>query len=318
MASVLLFLAAGQAAGATSAPAAPSSASSSGGDYHVVLTRAADYGPLPYEYRNGHIVFQAELNGERVWMMLDTGSTHNVIDAKLAARLKLPIVTGKGVWRLIGNQTAPARRVDDVALVIPHAIVGRLPMAAVDLPAIGDPPVSGVIGHDITGAYTVVVNKRASQLTIARGTVSFHGDLRPVPLIEAHGRDQVRAIANGIPLTLTIDTGQSWDLDLSPAAWARVAPVDAQVATRAGMGMAGQVGTERASRLPALSLGDVVSRDLEVRIGPQALDDVDGRIGMGLLSRYSFALDAPHGQLWLIPTPTDTSALPPPVKTPAR
>lgn len=163
-----------------------------------------------------------------------------------------------------------------------------------------------------------VLDKRSGELRflIGTGPVKITGgpaSFKPIPVKIEGDRLRTSAMVGSQALSLTIDTGEHAGLALSPAAWARVKPNDAQIFQRKIKGASGVGDTIAASRLPEVTIGTAVSSDVEVVVLPQQSKDGDGTIGMGVLARYSLVLDPRHGQMLLIATATPTASLPAPV-----
>jgi hypothetical protein len=140
---------------------------------------------------------------------------------------------------------------------------------------------------------------------------------QPIPLERVRTTngpmERLTASVGGHPLKLTLDTGFSGGMSLTPAAWERVKPVDAQVFARVSTGVSGITDKVQASRLPKVSFGSTEVENVQAEVQHWDPSFGDGVVGMAVLSSYSFTLDIKAGQLWLLPAPADTTKLPPPV-----
>jgi predicted aspartyl protease len=291
----------------------------------VQFVRAKDVQPVPFEYSNNTIMIEAELAGQHGWMLIDTGAPHTVIDTSLAKELGRTIVPMKGDMLTVGGHAVPRERVDDVALVVPHHFSIRMPMLALDLSSASRSAhrrIVGIIGNDLISHMLLWVMKPQGELILlpggnvnftCKGPCTDASIPRPIPIDKVADHEEVVATIGGRALRLKIDTGDAGGIALTREAWERVKPADAQVFTRTSIGASGVVDKVQSSRLPQVSIGATTVEDVRVDVLQLGPSDADGLIGMGVLSRYSFALDTKRGQLWLVPAPSDPSKLPPPV-----
>jgi predicted aspartyl protease len=325
MSLIFAFAAAVLQSSASQLPAAQVQSSPNTEHVTVQFVRAKDVQPVPFEYVDNLIMIEAELAGQQGWMMIDTGSAHSVIDRGLAKELGRTIVPMKGGITTLGGHKVPQERVDDIALVIAHHFSVRMPMLAIDLASFSRAThrrVMGIIGNDIVSNMLLWVMKPQGQLILqpggkfnlkCSGPCTDVSSLQPIPITRMTGHEDVVASVGGRSLKLKIDTGDASGVDLTAAAWAQVKPADAQVFTRTSTGASGITDKVQSSRLPEVTLGAKTIDDVRVDVQRFETADEDGVLGMEVLGRYSFALNARTGQLWLFPAPADTSNLPPPV-----
>lgn len=322
--SLILALAAGALAQASVAPPPPAATAE-----HVTATvqfvRAKDVQAVPFETVDNTLLIEAEIAGQQGWMLIDSGSPQSIIDSRLAKQLGRTIIPMKGGMLTTGGHLIPTQRVDDVALVIPHLFSVRMPMLALDLASASRAThrrIVGIIGNDIISNMVLWVMEPQGQLMLIFGgnlnvtckaPCTDPSILQPVAITRLSDQEEVVATVGGRSLRLKIDTGDANGIDLTRAAWERVKPADAQVFTRTRTDASGISEKVQSSRLPEVMLGPKKIDDVRVDVQQLGASDGDGILGMGVLSRYSFALDTKNRQLWLIPAPTDTSKLPPPV-----
>lgn len=282
--------------------------------------------PIPFAYIRGLILIPAEVAGQRGWMLIDTGASQTIIDSGLAKELGLPIIPLKGHVVGTGGHLIPRQKVDDVPLVIPRHFSVRMPMLAIDLEPVSRAfgrRIVGVIGENLISSMPLMVNKPKGWLVLMPGgkfSLNCEGpcaDKLPIPLKRERTplgeKLQLTASVNGHGLKLTLDTGSTEGISLTPAAWERIKPADAQVFTGSHTGASGIAEKVLRSRLPKVSFGPVDVEDVDVTVQGWDASAGDGIVGMGVLSRYSFTVDVQAGQLWLFPAPADISKLTPPV-----
>lgn len=182
--------------------------------------------PLAIELVRGIAFFKVQIAGRKVWMMLDNGADHSLIDASLIEPLDIKTrdaPSGRPIRTPTG--TLPYRVALDVPLVIPGQLQGKIPMAAVDLKDFSrllGHPVDAVLGADLLNASIVGLDVGRQRLEILPATAKITMPVQPITL--AKGKPQFEMMVGGKPVQVTIDLGFSGELSLSPEAWARVAP----------------------------------------------------------------------------------------------
>lgn len=329
MTMILAALAMLQSGAVAVPPSAIARAAPDGGvQVTVQIVRAKDREMVPFEYVRNTIMIQAQLGGQAGWMVIDTGAQHSVIDTGLAKQIGASIIPMRGQITAAGGHPVPKQRVDDVALVIPHLFSVRMPMLAIDLQLASRAAgrrIVGIVGDDLLSNMVMGVDRREGRIILIPGgkmTLNCpapckNGAPKPIPLMRintARGPvEQIAATIGGKVLRLALDTGSDSGLSLTPAAWQRVKPEDAQIFARHSVGASGVTDEVQASRLPKVLLGDVEVDDVDVQIRPWDSSYGDGILGMGILARYSIIMDIKAGQLFLIRADAAPSSLPAPV-----
>lgn len=258
---------------------------------------------VPIELFRGIVLFKIKLAGRDAWMMLDNGAEHSLIDAALLEPLGIKSEAHKGrTMRTPTGTVVPYRIALDVPLVIPGQLEGRIPMSAVDLKgfsSLAGRPIDAVLGADLLNAsiLSLDVGRRFLQLLPRSAKVSVA--VPPIPL--AKGKPQFEASIAGQPVQLTIDLGFVGELSLSPEVWARVGPPDAKREARSVGHIDGNALAVNHASLPAVSIGSIERKNVDVDIRPIPARDGDGWIGMGLMSQFVVVMDVAGGNLWLVP-----------------
>jgi predicted aspartyl protease len=167
------------------------------------LTAAPALSVLPFELNSGFLVVVPgeleDLNGLR--FIVDTGSTHTVIDRAIADRLHLHLQQrSRELWSVIGF--IPMECAEVTGLRVGPIRLNRTQVLVTSLASYSEVAknVDGIIGLDVLS--------RSNQLTIdyEKGTVSFQsiGDEadRPVPNIL-----QMAIVIQGVPMRVVVDSG---------------------------------------------------------------------------------------------------------------
>ncbi len=159
------------------------------------------------------------------------------------------------------------------------------------LPVKGRYGIAGVIGADLFGQSTVLVDYDHGTVNVLAPTAFSGRDAgdeiradwrRRVPVVRAR-----IALADGrsIVARLVVDTGTAEPVVLRPSFAAAQRLVDT-------------------TRVETLSLGGYALRDMPVTVRPTSSDrvvDADGTIGSGVLRRFRVAFDRAHNRLFLRP-----------------
>lgn len=308
--TAILFLLAQTLAGPPPMPHQPA-----GGDFNVKvqLLFPSHRQPVPFDYVDNKIMIEGDIGGQQGWLLIDTGGSHSVVDSGLAKQLGLKTMVMNGDLIGTSRHRIPKLFVADVPLVIPNHFSVRMPMFGIDLQPLSRSSrrrVIGVIGDDLISNLLLVVMKPTASLILLPATslaVGCNGcpePPRPIALTRIDtptgAKEQLAATVDGRPLRLTLDTGFTAGLGLTPEAWARVKPAGASLAVRPSLGAGGVVDQVGASRLPRIMLGTIEVRDVGVEVQPWDPSVGDGVLGMGVLSRFSFSIDTKSGQMWLI------------------
>lgn len=299
-------------AAATTPPASAPESSVSQGDgkvtFKVRVVPKEQRAPVAYESPSGGIFFKANLAGRDVWAMLDTGASYSLMDVELA----------RGAGLTIGSEQKPIktprgemmmRRVSDVSILIPGQFeAGYSMLAAVDMgaaSAVIGRKIEFVLGLDFLSALVLVVDpsKRTFQFAPS-GAFKAPPGVRTISL--QNGKPQIEVTIGNEKALVNIDTGYNGQLDLTPAAWARMVSKDASTGTAISSGAEGQSYAKKTVLLPEIEIGSIKMTD--VLVGESPARSGDGVLGTGILGRFRFALDIKMGMLWLGSAPPPSAS----------
>ena len=272
---------------------------------------------IPFERKNGLIFIQVLLDGKPARALIDTGLTGVFLSKDYATAHGMHL-TAAGMTSSIGGA------VPTDATAAPTLQVGGLSttggeMKVVDLSnlsRIANTSIDVGIGMSVIRGLVLQVDFDASRLRLlSPGSRPLNGINVPVTLAD----DRVFAplfLEGGIPVRAMIDLGQEGQLILAGKTAHRLSGKTPQT----DLASVGAGGTEihQLLSIDRLSLNAVPFRDVlgEIEQPGQFLDNknIDAAIGIGLLSRYNFALDI-RGASTLTLSPRATTDPPAPKST---
>jgi|GEM_PF-3171082 len=166
----------------------------------------------------GHILFPAMVNGRDLgWLMLDTGSSDNVIDVRAAKELGLE-PAGSLVTRDFQGleQTSPV--LADLTITIGNATIEQPRVVGVDMLPIATmlgQPVIGVIGASTLGQLVLELDYLTPMATV-HAVADFEGEDLEWHTVEFDNNAPViEATVDGIPGTFVLDTGLGFAVEFS-------------------------------------------------------------------------------------------------------
>jgi hypothetical protein len=229
--------------------------------------------------------------GERIVSRLDSGKPANE-EIPLAA-ITRTVFDGRQLERW---------RVPDVAIRVPGQISMHRPMFAADLSflsAVTDRPVSLRMGNEFFDGLAVLFTSHDRTIQFApSGTMELPADTPHLVLRD--DRPRVEVMIAGRPAVLTVDLGFNGDIAVNESAWTTLGLNALPVAAGRAANANGRDFAMSSPIVGEVALGSTSVRDVKVTLQPVFPDDGDGFIGLGLLSRFTFALDVRARRLWLI------------------
>lgn len=273
---------------------------------------------IPVLMRNGYATVPAEIEGQVVGLIVDTGASDSTITPQAAALLGLrPIKDYPRTASVAGVGGAAFFEIDQIHTLVlggvtyrniamwQSAISARVGKSTADL-------VAGLLGADLLARYDVALDESASSLMLYTARPGC-GPIAPpdaasgkahwsaVPIDIGEG-DQllVNVMVNGQPARAVLDSG-------APGAL-----MDAAAARRLGLASGGrtvQVGgigedrvTVEVQRLASLSVGGIKLPDTPLLVATQSLPLLQGAdmlLGTSLLARVPVMISYRSHTLWL-------------------
>ena len=265
---------------------------------------------VPFTLTPGNQVrFTATLDGAPVSAILDTGLSFSVLSRDFVRRLHIK-VTQRGSATVIGGAVPIGwAAMNTISLGGLTRRGGEIAVA--DVPALaagGGDAIDLLVGPDLLAGYALDIDYPAHRFRlIPSGQLPFRGESAPLttsPITNIYLTDG--SLGRHALHPLVVDTGDGSMLTLSHAAWVAAEPAPPPMTSAISYGLGGSVVMGLAI-VPALSLGDLTARQIEVRVEPpRGFSDAvgaQGRIGTGLLQRYRVLLDPRAGRMVFTPGP---------------
>jgi hypothetical protein len=248
----------------------------------------------------------AEVNGRSVVALVDTGTPAVILSRHLAEALgkKLEPI---GEATSVGG-TQKFWKAEDIQLVFGGL---RAPAAAVQVSdfstaeaALGR-PIDVVIGSSFLSAFPVEVDLDHGRMRIGAAPPDDPAAASvPLRYDRTTRRMTIPGVAAGVRLPILLDTGEDTEFTISGEALAGL-PASARKVTTFMVAGGGGTEVETIVDLPTLDLGPLSLGNAQVSVTKTrellAKAGVPASVGMGVLARYNFILDAPTGRLWLRP-----------------
>ena len=277
-------------------------------DGMVTLAADAEARWVPFDLTPGNqIRFSMTFDGKPIVAVLDTGVSYSVLAEKSAAADPARVTRGgtaTAIGGAVGIGWMPTASLSMGGLTRRG---GRVAIAPLPATATGSAAaVDMLVGRDLTGAHAIDIDYAARRFRLLpSGRMPFAGAVAPLS-ISARRQIYESALTLGQHrlAPIVVDTGDGAAITLSAASWRTAAPPRIATTSTISFGLAGPTVSTLAI-VPAVTLGALVARDIEVRVEPaHGFSDrigVAGRIGSGFLQRYRVLLDPAAGRIVLQP-----------------
>jgi hypothetical protein len=277
----------------------------------ATLAQDAEERWIPFDLTPGNqLRFTMAVDGRPATAILDTGVSYSVLSRRFADTAALKVRPGGSAAAIGGLVDIGWAATKTVTLGGVTRRGGGLTVAT--LPAIatgGAEPVDLLVGRDLTGAYALDIDYAARRFRLLpSGRMPFRGYTAPLAI----SRDRLVYVAQ-VTLgaaqlrPMVVDTGDGSSVTVTAAGWAAARLGGIRTTTAISFGLGGAV-TSTIGVVPSLGLGELVARNVEVRIEPAGgfSDSITaaGRIGSGFLQNYRVLLDPAAGRMVLSPGPT--------------
>ena len=262
---------------------------------------------VPLSFEKGYLFVDTQINGRRAGkMLLDTGSTLNIIDKGVVNHYGLKQVAQGKTVGIAGRETFTVHRVDSLAIAgLDLGVKRAASLSMYKLTRGSGVSMAGLVGSISLLPHQFTIDYGKQELLIyQRDRFVPPKDSEQVRL-EFYGRlPAVRAtLANGKEVLLIIDTGMdsALALPMEVADWQGITAVDAS-GSGASRGVGGRIRTTE-SWLKSLDvfghrLGGVpVTFEPKTR-EPYRKDLPVGRIGGQLLRGFRLTFDGRYQKLW--------------------
>lgn len=260
--------------------------------------------PTPDLRVSGNRLFiAAEINGEPLEALLDSGAEMTLLDAAAAARLGLG-TAGSADVRGSGAATEEVTFAEGLTtraagITLENQMAAVLDLSDLSARLIGE-PVDAILGREIFDAARFHLEIDTATFRTTSDT-ALPGAVR-LPLTDANGIKQVPIRIEGQPEILAdFDLGNGSRVLISEAFARRAGLLDPGRinGTESGGGIGGPV-TRQLVTLATLEIAGQTLRDVEAAIDPSP-DAPDANIGVSVLRRFDLLIDFPGGAVWLGP-----------------
>ena len=272
---------------------------------------------VPFDLTRGNqIRFRVTIDGAPATAILDTGVSASVVSEVFASAAGLT-VRPRGRADAIGGDVAigwtPTQRIAFGGLTRSGGGIGvtHLPTSATG----DDGAVDMLVGHDLIDRHAIDIDYgRMRFRLLPSGLVPFRGTSVPIA-VTPDRRLYVTEIALGERRLrpIVVDTGDGSTVTLSRAAWQAAKSPAGAITTTIAYGLGGPQQSEL-TVVPALAIGALQAREVEVRIEPRGgfsqMIGAAGRIGSGFLQHFRVLIDPTAGHMMFATTdPADLSPL---------
>ena len=272
-------------------------------------------GWLPFEFVAGTRIFvPATVNGRPVLAMLDSGASSSVLDRRFASSLGLSPkgdLTGQGAGGSTQYSVVQGVRVK----------LGDLSWNGGDAVAIDLSVVEKQVGHPLPMVLGGELFREAVvEIDFKRRRIAFHNpssyraapNARAVALTPAGENQAISVLVEGHAAKLLFDLGNAGAVDLFPGFWEQPGFTDDRRTSTTLAGGVGGMSVQKVTMLRTIAQGGATFKELPSRLedGQSSLDarsgDLDGNIGMSVLSRFHLVVDFPHHRVLFAP-PVDVN-----------
>lgn len=265
---------------------------------------------VPFRLVRDHIHVQAEVDGQQLQMLVDTGGV-NILLPAAAARLGLK-TEGQLAARGVGERSAEVNLAKAGLLRLGGVSFERPLFYVIDfgqLPDVEGADFDGVIGYELFQRFGVTIDYAARQLVLSNpDRFVAPAGARAVPFTLAERIPVIQGRIDGKPARISVDTGSGAALDLH-------APFVREHALKQRYGASfeqvsgwGVGGPMRAwpVRLGELQIGSFALADVTASLytgdkGAFASSDVDANLGGRVLGRFTVAFDYAGKVMYLAP-----------------
>jgi hypothetical protein len=264
----------------------------------VAYGASAPLGTIPFNRDGQLMMVELRINGAApAWFIVDSGASHSVLDPKYAAELGLetkpaPPTTGTGTGAVAKSHAPPITMdLNGFKLEVPEPWV--IDLSKAPMPA----TIRGLVGAELFKNYVVRMDPVKSTFTVfAPDSYKHAGDAASIPLLVEGDRLFLEAeleVPAGKKVThkLRIDTGSESSVN------DEVVKQSEEVRTSILGGGLGESFKSYSGVFTSVKVGPYVMKHVWGPGGPGP------SVGMEVLRRFIITFDAPHGRMFLEPTP---------------
>jgi len=265
---------------------------------------------IPLYYHAGHLKVPMVLNGTtRVWMILDTGASANILNKPVIDRLSLPVVGNMAAKGITDYEKVELVDVDSISvssLAVHDLVAGSMDLSTLSPPGPDGDPFGGVLGYDFLSRYPFMVDYEDSTLTIynpANFTPPEGG--AEVDFFLTMKVPTVKGLLNGLPGDYIVDLGNAFGLVVHRR-FAQTHHLDKLLdhvdSIPQSIGGVGGAITGRMATATSFQIGDVLLQSVRVLMPDSAAglagsEELAGNIGNLVLENFKILLDYSDSRL---------------------
>ena len=241
--------------------------------------------------------------------MLDSGASSTVLDRRFASSLGLSQMgdlTGQGAGGSTQYSVVKGMTVQ----------LGDLSWNGGDAVAIDLSAVEKQVGHPLPIVLGGELFRDAVvEIDFKRRRIAFHNpssyraapNARAVALTPAGENQAISVLVEGRPAKLVFDLGNAGAVDLFPRFWEQPGFVGNRRTSTTFAGGVGGMSVQKVTMIRTIALGGATFRDVPSRLEDRQSSlaarsgELDGNIGMGVLSRFHLVVDFPHHRVLFAP-----------------
>lgn len=266
---------------------------------------SAASGWLPFEYYDGRRIFvSATVNGKQTQVMLDSGASSTVLDNRFATALGLkPHGNFKGEG---SGGSADYSIVHGLTITLGKLTITPHEAVALDISSVEKQlghPLPVILGGDAFSKAVVDIDFTTHRIAF-RDPASFESPAKATALpIAAHNENRaISVMVEQQPAMLLFDLGNGGALSLFPRFWDRPAFKEGRKLASTISGGWGGMGIEKVTMVSSVTLGGSTFHEVPATLdGTRSADarsgQLDGNLGMGLLSRFHLFVDFAHNRV---------------------
>jgi predicted aspartyl protease len=258
----------------------------------------------------GLLVVPVEVNGRAAMALVDTGFSEVVVSRRFVAALGLP-VQPLGTAVSVGGLQAFGRS-SGLQLTFDGTRFPSGDMEVSDLSQVEKViglPIDIVIGSPLLAHSALEVDLDHGRIRLSASGTNLDGAIAvPLEYNQSRRRFELQGMVTDVRLApILLDTGSDAALSVTADAFTRLVDRTGGATTLQVAG-GGGLEVESIATLPTFELGSVSFKSVPVQGEPPgaflAKAGQAASIGMGILDRYDFVIDAPAGRMLLKPRST--------------
>jgi hypothetical protein len=270
-------------------------------------TSEQKYAVLPIKFNGNHLYAAVSVNGNPVYMLVDTGAGSSVISSKLAKKLKL---NSAGKFEVKGGGGSSAGGIlNGVNFEIKGLKLENQSVLEMEVPMLMDfeKELGGVLGYDFLGRFVVKFDYIKQVITLYDPDAYKPVKEGHTVFLELDGRTPiVSGSLDGISCRLRIDTGSDGTVSFSEAfVEANKLRKKYPYSTSSAAVGTGGAFYETLHRVKKFSLAGYNMNDLLATFSADEKgfesDGVQGNLGNSIISQFTLIIDYPHEQATFIP-----------------